>query len=170
MAHYLAENVCVNQPFDDFIVFKHRVLGDPLVVSLDWRQKARLGPLFQQILDFVWRKALVRHNDPFPDVVVSDERWASACVDAVARKDFRADRFHELDVISIQHGYFPAFLQPRLVGECGKVIHHAGVLLQRPVDRDVVFFHHLLQAHLAELSPLLSVLAKLLLERAYGVI
>lgn len=94
---------------------EHPVVGYPCVVPFDGRQEMQVRPLFQLFLDLTGRKALVRNDDPFPDVIVPDEGRVGACVDAVSGKDLGAHRLHELYVIGVQDGDLAAPPCPCLV-------------------------------------------------------
>lgn len=76
-----------------------------------------LAVLTSFLFDLARRESFIRNNDSIADVVVADESGIRTGINAVAGEYFRADRFHCLDVISIQYRDFLVSFFPHLVGK-----------------------------------------------------
>ena len=123
----------------------------------------------QFFLDPAWRKSLVRNDDSVLDVIISDERRVGRRINAVSGEHLCADRLHALDVVRIKHGHFFAALDASLVGELRQVVDRAGVLLQSPVNRYVVFGGSRCYALVVERLAFLAVLPDFLEKPRYGI-
>ena len=129
----------------------------------------QIRTFLQLLLDLAWREALVSDNDPSADVIVTDERWITACVNAVAREYFSTHRLHPFDVVGIQNGYLADAAHPRLAGVSRQVIDLAVILLQRSVDSNVMVGGRCLHPQLIKLSPPGSVHSDPLKQTANGI-
>ena len=149
---------------------QHVIFRYAAVIALDRCEEVQLRAFLEFLLDLAGREAFIRNYDAFPDIIVTDESWVGACVNAVAGEHFRTDRFHELNVIGIQDGHITAALDPCLIGKIRQVVHPAGVLLQSTVNSDMVVFCHLCKTALIEHFSLGAILSDPLKEAADGVL
>ena len=87
---------------------EHVIVADPGIISFDRREKMKIRPFAEFLDDTDRREAFVCDDDTALDVIVKDKRAVRNCINTVARKHLRTDRFHGFNVIGIDYGDIPA--------------------------------------------------------------
>jgi len=93
----------------------HVIVINALVVTFDGGQKMQVRAFLKFIYDTTLGKSLVCNDDPFADVIVSDECRVGTGVYAVSRKHFGTNRLHQLNVIGIEYRNVLTALAPGFV-------------------------------------------------------
>lgn len=129
----------------------------------------QVRPFLQLLFDLAGREPFVGDNDSPADVVVTYESSIGTGINAVAGEHFRADRFHCLDVIGIEHGDFLEAFPPCLVRKGRQIIYCAAVLFERSVNCDRVAGNDSGGTLLVKSFASAAVLPELLQESADGI-
>lgn len=159
------ENV-LSDAFQHSVEGQGVVVGYPAVVPADRSQIVEVRTALKFLPDHGHRESLVVDDEASFYAVVPDEFTVGRGIYAVSGEHLRAERLHLLDVVGVDDGYVLASLHPCLVGELRKVVDGARVLLERPVDRDVVVLNDRGHAQRIEILPLASVLSDALQQGA----
>ena len=95
------EDMCINT-CKHSIKRQHIIFSYAAVIASDWGKKMQPRTIYEFLFNSTGWETFICNYDTFPDIVITDKSRIRACVNAIARKYFRADRFHKFDIIGIQ--------------------------------------------------------------------
>ena len=155
--------------FKDIFESEHVIVPYPEIIPLHWGEKVKIRAVAKFLYDLDWREPFIRNDDFVPDIIIQNKRPVGDGVNDVNGEHFSTDGIHCLDVVGIYDGDIPVSFNPCLIGESGKIIDDAGVLLEHPIDCDKMIGSHLHCPLLVEQPASVAVLSDPLQKIGYSV-